>query len=152
MKAYRGSRGMAPLILCLCARWSRGVTVAARPLCPGREPQHPLNKRLGGPQTWYGCFAEEKNLISCRIWTPAHLARSLVPNRLYMGILQNKPLGVLKVKMDALQVEGTFIQGIWSYRSRHRAVWIHESLIFAYAIQPSLPFNSVAYEWAGLSM
>jgi hypothetical protein len=29
-----------------------------------------------------------------------------------MGILQNKPLGVLKVKMDALQVEGTFIQGI----------------------------------------
>ena len=33
-------------------------------------------------------------------------------NRQYMGILQNKPFGVLKVKMDALQVEGTFIHGI----------------------------------------
>jgi hypothetical protein len=29
-----------------------------------------------------------------------------------MGILQNKPIGVLKVKMDALQVEGIFIHVI----------------------------------------
>jgi hypothetical protein len=29
-----------------------------------------------------------------------------------MGIVQNKPLSVLKVKMDVLQVEGTFIHGI----------------------------------------
>jgi hypothetical protein len=29
-----------------------------------------------------------------------------------MGLLQNKPFGILKVKMDALQVEGTFIYGI----------------------------------------
>jgi hypothetical protein len=29
-----------------------------------------------------------------------------------MGILQNKAFGVLKVKIDALQVEGAFIHGV----------------------------------------
>jgi hypothetical protein len=30
---------------------------------PGIEPQHPLNRRLHGPQGLSGCFGEEKNLI-----------------------------------------------------------------------------------------
>jgi hypothetical protein len=27
----------------------------------GKSPRHPLNRRLGGPQSWYGRGIEEKN-------------------------------------------------------------------------------------------
>jgi hypothetical protein len=27
-------------------------------------PQYPLNRKLGGPQSWTGCFGDEKNLFS----------------------------------------------------------------------------------------
>jgi hypothetical protein len=55
----------------------------------------------------------EKRKISCVGFEPRrvqHVPWSL--HRLYVGILQNKPSGVLKVKMDTLQVEGTFIHRI----------------------------------------
>jgi hypothetical protein len=50
MKAYRGSRGIAPLI--------HDLTVLFR----GKEPQYPLNMRLGGPQS--GLLILEKRKIS----------------------------------------------------------------------------------------
>jgi hypothetical protein len=34
IKAYRGSRGIAPLILNLCTRWKREVDIIPRPLYP----------------------------------------------------------------------------------------------------------------------
>jgi len=30
-------------------------------LPPGKEPWYPLDRRLGGPQSQYGCGHEEKN-------------------------------------------------------------------------------------------
>jgi hypothetical protein len=30
-------------------------------LFPGKSPWYSLNRRLGGPQSWTGCGAEEKN-------------------------------------------------------------------------------------------
>jgi hypothetical protein len=33
-------------------------------LPPGKELRHPLNRRLGGPQSWYGRVGEENNLLA----------------------------------------------------------------------------------------
>jgi len=30
-------------------------------LSPGRSPWYPMDRRLGGPQSWAGCSGEEKN-------------------------------------------------------------------------------------------
>jgi hypothetical protein len=30
---------------------------------PGNECRYPLTVRLGGLQSWWGCFGEEKNLL-----------------------------------------------------------------------------------------
>lgn len=30
-------------------------------LCPGKEPQYPLDRRLGGPQSQSACFGKKKN-------------------------------------------------------------------------------------------
>ena len=42
---------------------------------PEKEPKYPSNRRLGGPQSQSRCFEEKKNLW---IWTPDHLAHSIV--------------------------------------------------------------------------
>jgi hypothetical protein len=31
-------------------------------LLPEKQPQHPLNRMVGGPQSWAGRYAEEKHL------------------------------------------------------------------------------------------
>jgi hypothetical protein len=48
MKAYMGSRGIAPFILNLGTTW----WLTSRPSCftPGKEPRHPLNGRQFEPQ------------------------------------------------------------------------------------------------------
>jgi hypothetical protein len=53
MKAYRGSRGIAPLILNPAGEWS-----ISRPgrFTPGKEPLYPFNRRLRGPQSRSGSF------------------------------------------------------------------------------------------------
>jgi hypothetical protein len=68
MKAYRGSRGIAPLILNLYSRW-RGVVYLHNqatlfPPSPGKEVQDPLNRRQGRAHSWSGQFEEEKRLFS----------------------------------------------------------------------------------------
>ena len=50
MKAYRGSRRIAPLILNLNTRWKCVVNITTRSFYPGEEKtRYPLNRRLGGP-------------------------------------------------------------------------------------------------------
>jgi hypothetical protein len=36
---------------------------ASAVLTPTRNPQYPLNRKLGGPQSRFGRFGEEKNLL-----------------------------------------------------------------------------------------
>jgi len=52
MKVYRRSRGTASLMLNLGTRWSWMISLWPQSLYPGRKrAQHPLNRRLGGPQS-----------------------------------------------------------------------------------------------------
>jgi len=50
MRGYRGTRGTAPLILNLGARWT-WVDSFMSQSAVWREPWYPPKKRLGGPQT-----------------------------------------------------------------------------------------------------
>jgi hypothetical protein len=62
MKVFRGSGGIAPLILDLGSRWRWRVSFTPRPLYPqGKSPWYPLDRRLGGPQNRSGSGGEEKN-------------------------------------------------------------------------------------------
>jgi hypothetical protein len=62
MWAYRVSKGTGLLILNLSARWRWVVTSCSGRVTP-RKLLYPLNARLGGPQSWSGCFVEEKNVL-----------------------------------------------------------------------------------------
>jgi hypothetical protein len=62
MKTYWGSGGIAPRILDFGTRWRWVVSFTSRPLYPqGKSRWYPLDRRLGGPQSWYGRGGEEKN-------------------------------------------------------------------------------------------
>jgi hypothetical protein len=62
MKAYWGSRGIAPRILGLGTRWKWVVSFIHRPLYPrGNSPWYPLGRRLGALQNRSGHGVEEKN-------------------------------------------------------------------------------------------
>jgi hypothetical protein len=64
MKAYKGSGGTAPLILNLGARLRWAASFTPWPLhLWKRTPQHPLNRRLVGPQGWSEYFGEDKTLL-----------------------------------------------------------------------------------------
>lgn len=63
VKAYKGNRDIAPLILNLGARWGRVVSITPLLLWPGKEPRYPLVSRLDGPQNRSGCFGEKKNIL-----------------------------------------------------------------------------------------
>ena len=68
MKAYVGTRCIAPLILNLGNRWRSAVSLA--PLAdfpPGKELQYLPNRRLGGPQTGLEGFGEDKTSWKCVI-------------------------------------------------------------------------------------
>jgi hypothetical protein len=56
MKAHLVIRGIAPLIMNLGARRRSVVSFTPRPFYPGKQPRCPLNRRLGGPQSWIGRF------------------------------------------------------------------------------------------------
>ena len=79
MKAYKGTRGIAPLNL--GTRWLKRVS-----LMPGcftlweRIPHQPLNIRLGEPQSQSGHAGEKINLLSLlgfKLWIIQHIAQSL---------------------------------------------------------------------------
>jgi hypothetical protein len=54
------SGGMAPLFFTLDARW-RMISFAPGPFyLQEKNPQYPLNRRLGGPQSRSGRFGETK--------------------------------------------------------------------------------------------
>jgi hypothetical protein len=45
-------------------RWRKVVSFTLLPLCPqGKSPRFPLDRRLGGPQSWPECCGEQKNLL-----------------------------------------------------------------------------------------
>lgn len=57
MKACRGSKGIAPVILGVGIRWRCVVHITLGPLYPCGCSNYALHRRLGGPQTktisWY---------------------------------------------------------------------------------------------------
>jgi hypothetical protein len=62
MKAYWGSRSIAPRILELGIRWRGVVSFTPRQLYPQENsPWYALDRRLGGTQGLSGCGGEEKN-------------------------------------------------------------------------------------------
>jgi hypothetical protein len=75
MKAYRGSRGIAPLILNLYSRWKGVVNLHTQATLspPQREAQDSLNRRQGRTHSWSGQFEEEKSLSSLLGIEPASM-------------------------------------------------------------------------------
>lgn len=75
-----GHGSTAPLILNLGTRWRRVVSFMQQSLYPWRKnPQHPQNRRLCGPQSQSGRFVEDKNsLAPAGNRSPNHPARSLI--------------------------------------------------------------------------
>jgi hypothetical protein len=63
MKAYRGSRGIAPLILISVLDGCEWSTSRLCRFTPGKEPGYPFNGRLFGSQSRSGRFGKEKNLL-----------------------------------------------------------------------------------------
>jgi hypothetical protein len=62
MKAYCGSRAIAPHILDLGTTWRRVVSFIPQSLYPqGKSSWYPLDRRLGGPQSRSGDSGEDKN-------------------------------------------------------------------------------------------
>jgi len=60
MKAYWGSRSIAPCILDLSTRWKGVASFMSQPLYRwGKSPWYPLDRRLGGPQSWSVCSGEQ---------------------------------------------------------------------------------------------
>jgi hypothetical protein len=72
MKAHRGSRGIAPLILNLGTRERRGVNSTPRPghFTPRKKARYPLNRRLSEPQSQFGHYGEEKDILSLPSFEP----------------------------------------------------------------------------------
>jgi len=64
MKAYRGSRGINPLILNFGARWRSVINITPRLLHPQKEPDYPVQRRVGGRQSQAGHFEGDKNLLA----------------------------------------------------------------------------------------
>jgi len=63
-KAYKGRRGLDPLILHLnTGKEMRGHLQAPATLHKGQELTYPSKRRLDGPQSWSICFGEDTNLL-----------------------------------------------------------------------------------------
>lgn len=78
MRAYRKHRSIAPLTV---NHSSEGVvSIMHWQLYPQKSPQYPLNKRLGGSQSWSGHSGEVKCLLDLprfKPWTIQFAAQSL---------------------------------------------------------------------------
>ena len=62
MKAYRGSTGIAPLILNIFTRWRWVVDFILRPICPLERTLYPLNRGLSVFQSRSGRSGWEINV------------------------------------------------------------------------------------------
>ena len=79
MKAQRASRGTAPLILNIGARWSWVVNLPTLPLDRRNILWQLLDRRLAGPHSQFGCFGKrEKHLAPAWIRRPDRPACSAV--------------------------------------------------------------------------
>jgi hypothetical protein len=56
MKAYSGSRSIAPLILYLDTRWGCVVNIMPLLIYPRKEPWYPLNRKVVGSHIPFGYF------------------------------------------------------------------------------------------------
>jgi len=63
MNPHKGSRCIAPLILNLGTRCRWLVNVTPQSLYRRKEHWYPLNRRLGGPQSWSVHIGEKKYLL-----------------------------------------------------------------------------------------
>ena len=59
-KEYIRNGSMAPFIVSLGTGWNKWSTPHPSCFNPGKEPQCPLNRRLGELQSWCGCYGEGK--------------------------------------------------------------------------------------------
>jgi hypothetical protein len=66
-----GSGCIDPHFLDLGTSWRWVVSFTPLPPYPkGKSPRYPLERRLGGPQSWSGWRGKEKILDPTRNWTP----------------------------------------------------------------------------------
>jgi hypothetical protein len=78
MKTYWGSGDITPNIINLSTRWRWVVSFMPWPLYPqGRNPLYPLDRKVGGFQSWFGCSGRGRTflnrLFSCQVWVPEML-------------------------------------------------------------------------------
>jgi hypothetical protein len=78
MKACRGGRVSAPVILNLGTRYRWVVNFTPQPLFTRKEPQYPLKRRLGGPQNWSGLGIMKIGRVSQTQLTNILLLRSSI--------------------------------------------------------------------------
>lgn len=84
---------------------------------PSEEPHHPLNRRVGGPRSWAGCFGP--GCSGCSTVTIVNtLHQQLQPNSLYC--LLNKIYYKTKYCSPAITKSELTRQGI----DEHSSVWI----------------------------
>jgi hypothetical protein len=75
-KAYRGVGVTFRSFLTSSLAGSEWLTSRPDRFTPRKQPRSPFNRRLGGSQSWSGCFGE-KSFASTGIRTPDRPARSL---------------------------------------------------------------------------
>jgi hypothetical protein len=87
MNMYRGSGGIAPLILNFGTRRRRVVSFTPRPRHPeGMNPRYRLDRRLGGPQSRSGRRGKEKQSLPLRESNPSRPTCSQALERLSFTI------------------------------------------------------------------
>jgi hypothetical protein len=69
-ETYGGSKGIAPFILNLSAMWKWVVNITLWPLCPEKEPQYSLNRRVNRTQSQSERLRKERNLLSLLVFEP----------------------------------------------------------------------------------
>lgn len=70
VKAYRGTRGIVPLILNLRTNGGQWWSLCLLTLAAGKSTQYLSNRRLDEPQSWFGCFGEQLNLLHMLLFRP----------------------------------------------------------------------------------
>lgn len=67
MKTNGGRRSIAPFVLSLRTKQTGVISFTSRPLYPqGKNPRHPLDKRLGGNQNRSGRLEKTQTSCTCR--------------------------------------------------------------------------------------
>jgi hypothetical protein len=70
VKAYRGSGGIAPPILNLRTNGGQWWSLCLVSLAAGKSTKYLFNRKLDGPQSWFGRFGEQLNLLPVLLFRP----------------------------------------------------------------------------------